>query len=177
MKIAVVSSIFKTTPPQGYGGIERVVYFLTEELIRQGNEVVLFGLPGSYCSSKTVEVSGYNPSRMPSGIKRKSEEINEEFLYITMKEYLNSNPVDIIHDWSFQNTFVLRHPEAFPFVISTCVPHFPDYERPNLVACSEAHAMLCGGFSKKVLFGLKLCYFNVFFFKKDFFIHLTNIAQ
>jgi hypothetical protein len=177
MKIAIVSSIFKTTPPQGYGGIERVVYFLTEELIKQGNEVVLFGLPGSYCSGKTVEVNGYNPSKMPSGIKKKSEEIPEEFLYMAIKDYLDSNPVDVIHDWSFQNIFVLRHPEAYPFVISTCVPHFPGYKRPNLVACSKAHATLCGGSTKYIHYGLNLSDYKYSFSKKDYFIHIAKIAK
>lgn len=177
MKIAIVSTVYKATPPQGYGGIERVVYFLTEELIRQGNEVVLFGLPGSYCSGKTIEVYGYSLSKMPSGIKKTTDEISEEFLYKAMKEYLDSNPVDVIHDWSFQNTFVLRHPEAYPFVISTCVPHFHGYSRPNLVACSRAHASLCGGSTKYIHYGLNLSDYKYSFSKKDFFIHIAKIAK
>lgn len=177
MKIAIVSTVFKSTPPKGYGGIERVVYFLTEELVRQGNEVVLFGLPGSCCSCETVEVYGYNPSRMPSGIKKKSEEISEEFLYNTMREYLESNHVDVIHDWSFQNLFVLRHPEKFPFIISTCVPHFPDYTRPNLVACSNAHSRLCGKSTKYIYYGLNLNEYTCSYSKKDYFIHIAKIAR
>jgi len=177
MKIAIISTVFKSTPPKGYGGIERVVYFLTEELVRQGNEVVLFGLPESYCSGKTIIVPGYNPSRMPSGIKKKSEEVSEEFLYKAMKEYLESNPIDVIHDWSFQNLYVLRHPERFPFIVSTCVPHFPDYTRPNLVACSKAHASFCGKSAKFVYYGLNLNEYKFSFSKKDYFIHIAKIAR
>lgn len=177
MKIAVVSIVFKATPPQGYGGIERVVYILVEELVRQGHEVTLFATPGSYCSGKTIEVSGYDPSKAPSGIMKKSDIISEEPLYEAMKEYLQNNPVDIIHDWSFQNLFVLRHPEAFPFIISTCVPPLSDYKRPNLVACSNAHAILCKGNTKYVHYGLNLNDYRFSYSKKDYFIHIAKIAR
>ncbi|HNZ58498.1 MAG: hypothetical protein ILNGONEN_01199 [Syntrophorhabdaceae bacterium] len=177
MKIAIVSTVYKATPPQGYGGIERVVYFLAEELIRRGNEVVLFGLPGSFCSGKTVEVDGYSPSNMPSGIKKKSDQISEEFLYLAMKEYLDSNPVDVIHDWSFHNLYVLRHTDKFPFVVSTCVPNFPDYDRPNLVASSKAHAALYGRSTKYVRYGLNLDDYQYSYNKKDYFIHIAKIAK
>lgn len=177
MKIAIISTVFKPTPPKGYGGIERVVFFLTEELIRQGNEVVLFGLPGSCCSCETIEVQGYYPARMPSGIKKKSDEVSEELLYKAMKEYLESNPVDVIHDWSFQNLFVQRHPEKFPFIISTCVPHFPDYARSNLVACSNAHSKLCGESTRYVYYGLNLDEYKFNYSKKDYFIHIAKIAR
>jgi glycosyltransferase involved in cell wall biosynthesis len=42
MRIAQVSPLWESCPPQFYGGTERVVSYLTEELIRQGHEVTLF---------------------------------------------------------------------------------------------------------------------------------------
>ena len=42
LKIAVVAPLFESVPPQLYGGTERVVSFLTEELVRQGHAVTLF---------------------------------------------------------------------------------------------------------------------------------------
>jgi len=42
MKIAQVSPLMESCPPQLYGGTERVVSYLTEELVRQGHEVTLF---------------------------------------------------------------------------------------------------------------------------------------
>jgi glycosyltransferase involved in cell wall biosynthesis len=42
MRIAQVSPLYESVPPQLYGGTERVVSYLTEELIRQGHEVTLF---------------------------------------------------------------------------------------------------------------------------------------
>ena len=42
MRIAQVSPLYERCPPQLYGGTERVVSYLTEELNRQGREVTLF---------------------------------------------------------------------------------------------------------------------------------------
>ena len=42
MRIAQVAPLYESCPPQLYGGTERVVSYLTEELIRQGHEVTLF---------------------------------------------------------------------------------------------------------------------------------------
>jgi glycosyltransferase involved in cell wall biosynthesis len=42
MKIAQIAPLYESCPPQLYGGTERVVSYLTEELVRQGHEVTLF---------------------------------------------------------------------------------------------------------------------------------------
>jgi glycosyltransferase involved in cell wall biosynthesis len=42
MKIAQVSPLHESVPPEQYGGTERVVSYLTEELVKRGHEVTLF---------------------------------------------------------------------------------------------------------------------------------------
>ena len=42
MRIAIVSPLFESVPPRLYGGTERVVSYLTEELVRQNHQVTLF---------------------------------------------------------------------------------------------------------------------------------------
>lgn len=42
MKIAQLSPLYESVPPKLYGGTERVVSYLTEELVRQGHEVTLY---------------------------------------------------------------------------------------------------------------------------------------
>lgn len=42
MRIAQVAPLFESVPPKAYGGTERVVSWLTEELVRQGHDVTLF---------------------------------------------------------------------------------------------------------------------------------------
>jgi glycosyltransferase involved in cell wall biosynthesis len=42
MRIAQVAPLYESVPPKAYGGTERVVSYLTEELIHRGHEVTLF---------------------------------------------------------------------------------------------------------------------------------------
>ncbi len=42
MKIAQVAPLVESVPPKLYGGTERIVSYLTEELVRQGHDVTLF---------------------------------------------------------------------------------------------------------------------------------------
>ncbi|HUB16903.1 MAG TPA: glycosyltransferase family 4 protein [Acetobacteraceae bacterium] len=42
MRIAQISPLFEAVPPKLYGGTERVVYALTEELVAMGHDVTLF---------------------------------------------------------------------------------------------------------------------------------------
>src|SRR5688572_27100350 len=60
MKIAQIAPLAESVPPRLYGGTERVVSYLTEELVRLGHEVTLFASgdsqtaailePGSPCA-------------------------------------------------------------------------------------------------------------------------------
>lgn len=51
MRIAQVAPLIESVPPQYYGGTERVVSYLTEELVRQGHEVTLFASGDSVTSA------------------------------------------------------------------------------------------------------------------------------
>ena len=57
MRIAQVSPLFESVPPQSYGGTERVVSYLTEELVRQGHHVTLFASGDSKTRAELVPVT------------------------------------------------------------------------------------------------------------------------
>src|SRR5580698_9082692 len=52
MRIAQISPLFEAVPPKLYGGTERVVYSLTEELVAMGHDVTLFASVDSITSAK-----------------------------------------------------------------------------------------------------------------------------
>jgi glycosyltransferase involved in cell wall biosynthesis len=54
MRIAQVAPLFESVPPKCYGGTERVVSYLTEELVRQGHEVTLFASGDSVTQARLV---------------------------------------------------------------------------------------------------------------------------
>ena len=54
MRIAQVAPLFESVPPALYGGSERVVSWLTEELVRLGHEVTLFASGDSHTTARLV---------------------------------------------------------------------------------------------------------------------------
>ncbi|MEX0589408.1 MAG: glycosyltransferase family 4 protein [Cyanobium sp.] len=67
MRIAQISPLCESIPPRRYGGTERVVHYLTEELVRRGHGVVLFASGDSHtsaelfpCVPKALRLAGYS---------------------------------------------------------------------------------------------------------------------
>jgi glycosyltransferase involved in cell wall biosynthesis len=54
MRIAQVAPLYESVPPKRYGGTERVVSYLTEELVHQGHEVTLFASGDSVTKARLV---------------------------------------------------------------------------------------------------------------------------
>src|SRR5579864_6698442 len=56
MRIAQIAPLTESIPPKLYGGTERVVSWLTEELVAQGHDVTLFATGDSTTSATLVPV-------------------------------------------------------------------------------------------------------------------------
>lgn len=54
LRIAQVAPLYESVPPKLYGGTERVVYWLTEELVSRGHQVTLFASGDSCTSAELV---------------------------------------------------------------------------------------------------------------------------
>src|SRR3954463_4066121 len=54
MRIAQVAPLIESVPPKHYGGTERVVSYLTEELVRAGHDVTLFASADSHTRARLV---------------------------------------------------------------------------------------------------------------------------
>ncbi|MDQ1912294.1 glycosyltransferase family 4 protein [Paenibacillus sp. GD4] len=84
MKIVQISNNKLTVPPRAYGGTQRDIYYLTEELIRRGHEVVLFAKKGSNAhATQTFEYP--------------FDDNNSDKIYRFIMQHLPQD-VDIIHD-------------------------------------------------------------------------------
>ncbi len=57
MRIAQVAPLYESVPPARYGGTERVVSWLTEELVRDGHDVTLFASGDSQTASRLIACS------------------------------------------------------------------------------------------------------------------------
>ena len=56
MRIAQVAPLAEAVPPKLYGGTERIVSYLTEELVAMGHEVTLFASGDSITAARLAKV-------------------------------------------------------------------------------------------------------------------------
>lgn len=110
MRIAQVAPLYEAVPPKLYGGTERIVYFLTEELVKQGHDVTLFASGDSVTSARLFAC-------VPEALRLKEK--CEDYLaphIVQLQEVIErSGEFDIIH---FHTDYI-----AFPFTQFLDVPH------------------------------------------------------
>ncbi len=63
LRIAQVVSLQESIPPKGKNGLEYMVYYLTEELMRRGHEVTLFSTKDSKTSARLIDVLPYSAAK------------------------------------------------------------------------------------------------------------------
>lgn len=135
MRIAQVGSLWETTPPPKYGGTERVVSYLTEELVRQGHDVTLFACGTSQTAAKLVSV--YPRPLFRDGIPWTN--VHYPLLHLTAA-FDRADQFDILHVHLNKSSDYLALPLAKPIshkVLFTL--HFP---YPASQGRADRHAVL-----------------------------------
>jgi glycosyltransferase involved in cell wall biosynthesis len=92
MRIAQVAPLFERVPPHQYGGTERVVSYLTEELVARGHDVTLFASGDSVTRARLVPGSemslrGEDPPRDAVALH----------LAMLLRAYERAREFDVIH--------------------------------------------------------------------------------
>jgi glycosyltransferase involved in cell wall biosynthesis len=93
MKIAQIAPLWESVPPKLYGGTERIVSYLTEELVRQGHDVTLFASGDSQTLARLWASS-------PQAFRSQSEMVNRDVPLVLMQEQVfgvEAGRFDIIH--------------------------------------------------------------------------------
>lgn len=93
MRIAIVAPLIEPVPPPLYGGTERVVSVLTEELVRRGYDVTLFASGDSQTSARLVACA-------ERGL-RLDPEIKDYVAYTVLelgRVYARAHEFDLIHN-------------------------------------------------------------------------------
>ncbi|WP_038055088.1 glycosyltransferase family 4 protein [Thermodesulfobacterium hydrogeniphilum] len=111
MRIAQVSPLYESVPPKLYGGTERVVSYLTEELVKLGHEVILFASADSQTKAQLIPVC-------PKALRLDSNTKDPIVWHLYMFEevYKRANMFDIIHFHTEYLHLPLATRHSTPFV-------------------------------------------------------------
>ncbi len=108
MRIAQIAPLMESVPPRFYGGTERIVSWLTEELVRQGHDVTLFASGDSITAANLVPCT-------PEAIR----------LSDTLRDYLPHTLMmaDRVHRMSGAFDVLHFHVDMFHFPLFRGTPH------------------------------------------------------
>jgi glycosyltransferase involved in cell wall biosynthesis len=120
MKIAQIAPLYESVPPKLYGGTERIVSYLTEELVAQNHDVTLFASADSVTNARLVPASASALRLSPTPI------IDTVAHYIRLLElvFKEAHQFDILH---FHIDYL----------------HFPFTKRQSVSALTTLHGKLC----------------------------------
>jgi glycosyltransferase involved in cell wall biosynthesis len=92
MKIAQISPLWESVPPKLYGGTERIVSYITEELVRLGHDVTLFASGDSITAAKLESVA-------PQALRLNTGIFNRDAPQVLMLEraFGSGGDFDLIH--------------------------------------------------------------------------------
>ena len=111
MRIAQVAPLTEAIPPKLYGGTERVVYWLIEELVALGHDVTLFA-SGDSCTSAKLEAFWPRALRLDGSIR------DPNALHMAMLEQVRrqANEFDFLHFHLDYYPFSLFSRQPTPFL-------------------------------------------------------------
>jgi glycosyltransferase involved in cell wall biosynthesis len=113
MRIAQVAPLTEAVPPKLYGGTERVVHWITEELVALGHDVTLFASGDSQTSGKLEAI-------WPKALRLDGAVRDPNALHIVMLEQVrrkcDDEEFDFLHFHLDYYPFSLFHRQPTPFV-------------------------------------------------------------
>jgi glycosyltransferase involved in cell wall biosynthesis len=114
LRIAVMAPLAESVPPKLYGGTERVVWLITEELVRRGHDVTLFASGDSQTTATLVPIC-------PTGL-RLDPEVKDYAAYtlVALSEaYSLAQEFDILHNHTDYLAFGMARLTDTPTVTTT----------------------------------------------------------
>ncbi|HVF69123.1 MAG TPA: glycosyltransferase family 4 protein [Xanthomonadales bacterium] len=143
MKIAQIAPLIERVPPKTYGGTERVVSSLTEELVKRGHDVTLFASGDSLTAARLVPIY---PIHLRAAKLELFQENSVRLMGIGIP-YARQDEFDIIHDHNLPFSSPSANLARTPVVATLHGPIDPGnqdlYEKlPNPYIVSISHAQL-----------------------------------
>jgi glycosyltransferase involved in cell wall biosynthesis len=126
MRIAQVAPIIERVPPKKYGGTERVVHALTEELVKRGHEVTLFASGDSITSAKLESVY---PRALREARLKDLYGTNIWSLLNIGSVYQKRDAFDIIHDHNSYLSLPTANTSPVPVLMTVHGPFTPEVYR------------------------------------------------
>src|SRR5215472_4827318 len=181
MRIAQVAPLTEAIPPKLYGGTERVVYWLTEELVALGNDVTLFASGDSFTSANLEAI-------WPKALRLDGSIRDPNALHMLMLERVRqqADDFDFLHFHLDYYPFSLFSRQPVPFVttlhgrldLPEHQPLFDTFPSAPVISISDAQRrpLPQAGWVRTVYHGLPAQLLSPLPVKPHYFAFLGRIA-
>lgn len=141
MRIAQVAPLYESVPPKYYGGTERIVSYLTEELVRQGHKVTLFASGDSATKARLIA-----PCRRALRLDKTSIDQMAHHILMLDQVFRGAAQFDIIHFHIDYLHFPLSRRQRTPHVttlhgrldIPDLVPLYKEFRDMPVISISDS---------------------------------------
>ena len=182
MRIAQVAPLYESVPPKLYGGTERVVSYLTEELVRQGHDVTLFASADSTTSARlwpacetALRLKGEPESSALAQHLLLIERIAQEaHRFDVVHFHLDFMPFSVIRSMGFPAVTTLHGRQD----IDGQIPLFREFDDMHLVSISDAQrsSMPWANWTATVYHGIPSKLYTPCKFGSDYLAFLGRIS-
>lgn len=182
MRVAMISPVIERVPPKKYGGTERIVEALTNNLVDQGVDVTLFATEDSKTKAKLISVF---PKSLRESKTSDSESV-EKTVYHLGTAYSQQNSFDIIHDHNSFTAMPIANLCRTPCVITmhglinqNMAKMFKIFSKPNYVSISHDQIKYAKNFNdniKTIYNGLNFHDYPVARKPKDYLLFVGRIS-
>jgi len=151
MKIAQIAPVWTAIPPVGYGGAEKIISLLTDELVRKGHDVTLFASGDSKTKAKLVSVCDKSPGLSKEAQTSIVNNMNHIFnIFLSLEQ---EKDFDVMHwhvskdlipimaaNLSNKSSIITIHNHFYDEEMEL-MKHILDYYRkfPNFISVSNFH--------------------------------------
>lgn len=142
MKIGQVAPLWERVPPKRYGGTERIVSYLTEELVDRGHDVTLFASGDSITSARLV-------APCVQSLRTDEQSLDPMAPHILMFEQVlqRADDLDIVHFHTDYVQFPMMRRHSVPHVttlhgrldIPELAPLYREFDDEPVVSISNSH--------------------------------------
>jgi glycosyltransferase involved in cell wall biosynthesis len=181
MHIAQIAPLTEAVPPKLYGGTERVVHWLTEELVALGHDVTLFA-SGDSCTSAKLEAQWPRALRLDDSVR------DPNALHMLMLERVRqqADEFDFLHFHLDYYPFSLFSRQPVPFVttlhgrldLPEHQPVFTTFSSVPVISISDSQRrpLPQAGWVRTVYHGLPAQLLTPLPVKPEYFAFLGRIA-
>jgi len=186
MRIAILAPLWKTVPPQKYGGTELVASLLADSLVELGHDVTLYACKGSVTKAKLVEVIDQPMYDILGGFNFSSIQFYDLMEIKMAFDAAKNGDYDIIHNHMSMHIAAFGNISPVPMVTTNHSSIPPDFEPlakltkdENFISISDSQRLMAPylNYVGTVYHGIDTAQFEYSLTPSDYLLYLATMSK